>query len=241
MKRLCLLGGFAVHGPAGEPVTRLPQRRPEALLALLAVAADLGCTRDRIIALLWPEQDAAHARHNLRDALLAVRHALGPDVIISSGDSLRLNPADIRTDLEELLHLGAAASPADLTELYRGPFLDGFHLEGAPEFAQWLDAERVRLARMVGDVLERLAHDAETRGWQREAAARWARAVEHDPYNTRLVIHHVRALAAAGDRANALAVAETHARRLREELEIEAGPELAAEVAAIRSGRGTGP
>jgi hypothetical protein len=44
---------------------------------------DLGCSRERLLALLWPENDEASARHGLRDALHAIRQALGPGALPS--------------------------------------------------------------------------------------------------------------------------------------------------------------
>ena len=51
-----MLGGFALDGASG-PASALPKRRAEAVLAALAVRGDLGCTRERLVALLWPESD----------------------------------------------------------------------------------------------------------------------------------------------------------------------------------------
>ncbi len=239
MYTLRLLGGFAIEGPSAAPV-RLSQRRSEAVLALLAVAGDLGCTRDRLAGLLWPESDEPHARHSLRDALHVIRQTLGPDAVAASGDRLRLDAAHVLADVQALAPaLGPSPDPAAL-DWYRGPLLHGFHLDDSAPFGEWLESERARLEHAVGEALERLAGAAERDGHFRAAAGWWGRAVQHDPYNTRLVIRRMRALAAAGDRANALKDAESHARRLREELELEPDPELAAEVAKVRNGSGNG-
>lgn len=242
MITLRVLGGFALEGPPDAPLGRLPQQRAEAALAVLAVAGDLGCTRDRLIGLLWPESDGAHARHNLRDTLYAIRHSLGPGVILASGEFLRLNPTVITSDVQALVHALEATPLANALAWYRGPLLDGFHVDGAPEFEHWVDSERSRLNREYGEALERLATSAESAGSWAEAASWWTRAVEHDPHSTRVVIRLMRALAAAGDRANALKEAGAHARRLRAELEVEPDAELAVEMERIRSGNaGAGP
>jgi hypothetical protein len=67
MNRLRVLGGFALDGPTG-PALRLPKRRAEAVLAVLAVSGDLGCSRERLLALVWPESDDPAPRHALHDA-----------------------------------------------------------------------------------------------------------------------------------------------------------------------------
>ena len=76
MFRLRVLGGFALEGPSGAAPPTRPQRRGDAVLAVLAVCGDLGCTRERLVALLWPESDEARAQQGLRDALYAIRRAL---------------------------------------------------------------------------------------------------------------------------------------------------------------------
>ena len=67
MFRVRVLGGFALEGLNGSPTPSLPKRRAEAVLAVLAVSGDMGCTRERIAALLWPESDEERARAGLRD------------------------------------------------------------------------------------------------------------------------------------------------------------------------------
>ena len=54
--------------------------------------------------------------------------------------------------------------------------------------------------------------------------------------NSHLVLQQVRVLAAMGDRANAIQVAEDHARRLREEFDLEPDREILATIERIRSG-----
>jgi DNA-binding SARP family transcriptional activator len=238
MYSLRLFGGFSLVGPDGEPVRDLTQRRAEAVLAVLAVAGDMGCARDRLLGLLWPESDESHARHTLNVLLHAVRQVLGPDSIFTAANTLRLNPAVVRSDVEQFRRAVTAQPLAEALGVYRGPLLDGFHVDGAPEFERWVDGERSHLGREYGEALERLAQQAESaRRWV-EASAWWTRAVEHDPHNTRVVIRLMRTLAAAGDRANALREAEAHRQRLLKELELPPEPELLEEIARIRNGNG---
>ena len=92
MYTLRVLGGFALVGPSGEPVRNLSQPRVEALLAVLAVSGDLGCTRDRVLGFLWPDIDESRGRHSLSVALHSIRQTLGTDAILASGETLQLNP-----------------------------------------------------------------------------------------------------------------------------------------------------
>ncbi len=236
MFRLRVFGGFAVEGPAGAVTPQLPQRRAAAVLAVLAACGDLGCTRERLIALLWSESDEAHARHNLRDALHAIRQVLGPDAVDSAGDRLQLHRAVIDSDIHDFTQALAADRATEAVRAYGGPLLDGFHVDDAPEFERWLDGERSRLARECVEALVALAERSEASGAWKDAAGWWARAVEQDPLNSHFVLQQVRALAALGDRANAIKLADAHGRRLRSELDLEPDREVLAKIERIRRG-----
>ena len=235
-----MLGGFALEGGAAQRAIHLPQRRAEALLAILALSRDLGCTRDRVIALLWSERDAGPARHNLRDVLHELRRALGADVVGTGGDVLRLDPTQIVSDVGQFAEALAAGRLADAVAAYRGPLLDGFHLTSAPEFERWVDGERARLLRECLEATKALAKGAEQEQRWDAAAQWWARAVALDPYNSRLVVRRIVALARGGDRANAIKEGETHCERLRSDLELEPDPSFLEELQRIRSS-GAGP
>jgi len=236
MIRLRVLGGFALEGPAGGETPPLPQRLAEAALAVLAVCGDLGCSRERLMALLWPESDEARGRHSLRDAVHVIRQALGPDAVRSAGDLLRLDPAVVDSDVRNFTQALAADRAAEAVRAYGGPLLDGFHVDGAAEFEQWLDGERTRLAREYAEALTHLGTAAEQAGALGEAVGWWARAAEHDPLNSHLVLRQAEALAAMGDRANALKVADVHVRRLRKELDLGPDREVLARIERLRRG-----
>ena len=236
MVRLRVLGGFALDERSGAPAPALPKRRAQAALAVLAVCGDLGCTRERLLALLWPESDEASARHGLRDVLHAIRRALGPEAVPASGSHLRLDSAVVSSDARSFTEALGSGRPADAVGVYGGPLLDGFHVDDAPEFERWLDGERTRLAREYGEALKQLATAAERAGDWGEAAEWWARGVEHDPLNSHLVLQQARVLATMGDRANAIKVVEGHAQRLREEFDLEPDREILATIERIRRG-----
>jgi len=236
MFRLRVLGGFALERLSGSAAPAMPKRRADAVLAVLAVCGDRGCTRERLLALLWPENDESSARHALRDALHAIRRALGPGAVPSGGRLLRLDPAVVTSDALSFTQALCSGRPAEAVRVYGGPLLDGFHVDDAAEFERWLDGERTRLAREYVEALKQLATTAEHAGDWDEALKWWARAVEHDVLNSHLVLQQVRVLAAMGDRANAIRVAEAHARRLRDEFDLEPDREIIATIERIRSG-----
>ena len=142
--------GQRLGGAAAQP-------RRLALLAVLAASGNRGVTRDRLLAMLWPETGDERARRGLNQALYALRQELGADEVLLGAQDLRLNPDLITSDVS----LFTAALDADRLEQaaaeYAGPFLDGFHVSDAPEFERWLEEERAELARDYCTALEQLA------------------------------------------------------------------------------------
>lgn len=234
--RLRLFGGFALEEPSGPDWSLLSQRRAQAVLATLALCGKMGCSRDRMISYLWPESDEGHARHNLRDAVYAIRKLLGRDAVLSRGDILLLNPSVVEADVEELARALSAGDLADAVDLYTGPLLDGFHIDGAREWVRWIEGERAHLLQECIGASKRLAKRGEDSGRWDEASEWWGRAVALDPYNSRSVVRHMIALTRRGDRANAIQEGEAHIRRLRSELDLDPDASFVEELERIRTG-----
>ena len=217
-------GGLSVAS-SGVPVSGAAQQRKTlALLALLAAAGKSGLARDKLVAYLWPEADAEHARGLLKQACYVLRRDLRePDLILGT-TQLRLNPDVITSDMqtfEAALERGDAAQAA---ALYGGPFLDGFYLSDAAEFERWVEAERRRLRERATAALERLATEAAAGGDQQTAVAWWRRLAALDPLNSHVALGLMKALAAAGDRAGALQTARVHESQLREDVGVALDP-----------------
>jgi TolB-like protein/DNA-binding SARP family transcriptional activator len=228
--RLNVLGGAALLDATGSPIGQ--QRRRIGLLAMIAAAGDLGVTRDRLMARLSPESPPELARHALQQLLYYIRHQIGPDVILDT-DPLRLNPAVITSDMwdfERALNQGALA---EAVAVYRGPFLDGFHLADSHEFEEWSAAERARLAARHVDALSRLATDADARGERLESIEWWKRLTALDPLDGRATLGLIRALAAAGDGPGAVRQAHAHGALVQSELGRAPDPAIAQLVAAL--------
>ncbi len=209
------------------------QPRALAVLACLSAAGPDGCTRDKLVGLLWQNLDTPHARHALSVQLHQIRRALGRDALVTDGDLVRLNPEAVVADVSQFHAAVRAGDLRQAADLYRGPFLDGFHLSGCIEFERWMEDERQRLALQCLDLLEMLAKRTEREGSPMGAVVWWQRAAQHDPFNSRVALACARALAASGDRGNGVQLLREHAARLRTELEIEPDAEI---LAAIRSG-----
>lgn len=234
---LRILGGLILERD-GQPITgRATQRRRLAVLALLAGSPGRMLSRDRVVGLLWPEAATDAARHHLADAVYALRRALGNDAIQSRGDDLLLNPALVELDLSGFEEAVLAGDWERAVTLYRGPFADGFLVAEAPEFDQWLEATRARCRRSYRDALEQWARQHALADRREAASAAWLRLTNDDPADGRVVLETVRALDRAGNRAQAIRQARTHAVLLRQEL----GTELSAELLAVVRELETGP
>lgn len=230
--RLNLLGGLGLEGPKNLS-GRVTQRRQLALLALLA-AHETPLSRDKVIGFLWPETTAERARHQLSDALYLVRKELDEDAIVVTGDTVRLNPAIVGSDLADFRSALASESYEEALEAYRGPFLDGFFPEGSEPFERWIADQRASLKREAAQAAWTLVERAEAAGEMHEAV-RWARrALEIVPEDERGVRRLIRLQNARGDRAGAVRTYEEFVARLETDLDMPPSEEMQALIAAIR-------
>ena len=223
--RLRTFGGIRIEGAPQALGGAAAQRRPLALLALLAAAGETGMSREKLLALLWPESDTEHARNALRQTLYALRRDLDAPELLLGVAELRLNPAVMASDLADFDRAVEARDFGSMMSLYTGPFLDGFHVGDAPEFERWARAERARRADEYAGAVEALARAAARRGDLQDAVAYWRRLAGHNPLNSRIALELMRALAAVGDRAGAIRHAAIHEALLRQE--IDAAPDAA--------------
>jgi TolB-like protein/Flp pilus assembly protein TadD len=128
-----------------------------------------------------------------------------------------------------------AGRTVEALALYKGDLLDAFHVADAPDFREWLDVERARLADRYAKALEAVAQEREEANDYGGAVGEWRRLAARDPYNSRVALRLMRALAAAGDPAGAVQHARIHQTLLREELDIAPDAELAAFVRQLQS------
>jgi serine/threonine-protein kinase len=238
MIQLRLLGPLVlIDADRREVASLLPQTRRLALLAYLAaVPPGRFFRRDSLLALFWPELDQEHARAALRQALHVLRGALGPGVVVTRGDDeIGLDGRGISCDVPAFDDAVAAGRLDEALERYRGNFLEGFFIGGAPEFERWVDEERVRLRRSACQAAGMLAERCRTAD-ELPRAADWARrATLWDPDDEVSVRRLVSLLDAQGERAAAIQVYDAFAQRLAQEYEAEPSAETRALIAAVRS------
>jgi len=230
--RLLALGGTTLVDSGGAVVAE--QRRRLALLVLIAAARSRGVSRDKLVSYLNPESATDSARHALHQLLYYIRQQAGDDVLIGT-DPLRVNPDVVTSDVAEFEDALDRGDLNAAVALYRGPFLDGFHIPDSTEFEEWAAAERARLAALNSNALFQLAAAADERGDHGGAIRWWAKLAALDALSGRAATGLIRAYAAAGDVPAALRHAATHARVVRSELGAEPDATFIATTAALHA------
>ncbi|HEY4132638.1 MAG TPA: BTAD domain-containing putative transcriptional regulator, partial [Gemmatimonadaceae bacterium] len=196
------------------------QRRLLAILTVLSTVAERGITRDKLLALLWSEGEPERSRHALTQSLYHIRKALGAEKIFLSGGDLRINPEVLSSDVGDFQRAVRESRFEEAAGLYAGPFLDGFYLNGDPEFDFWVSSERDRLAREFAEALRCLAEAAQATG-DPAAELKWrTRLADHDPLNGGAIAGLMSAMIATGDHASALQRARGYESRIRAELDL---------------------
>ena len=231
-----LLGGASLRS-GDAPLSGPPaQRHRIALLTLIIAAWPQALSRDRAMALLWPERDLANARRLLNLAVHVLRSALGEGTIASTGDGLLLNPSLLNCDLHELRTAIAADASESVVRLYAGPLLDGFHLDDSTDFGYWLDERRMEITHAYIGALLVLAERQEQSGDVHGRVGTCRRLVAADPHSGVYAQALMHALDAEGDRTGAIHHASEHAHRRRVDLDLEPDPEVVALAKQFRDG-----
>jgi len=233
MLHLVTFGGLALESVNEAVAPRLSAQRL-ALLAVLAAEGDRHVSRERLTGLLWPDVDEERARHSLRQAMYTLRQEVGRE-IIRSDFALSLDPSAIAADVVEFRAALGRGDRAAAATLVRGPFLAGFYLLSAAPFQRWVEEERARLHTAASTAIASLAAEASAAN-ETDAAVGWWRQLTHlDPLSGRFAVGYLTALAARGDRAEALDFVRYHAALVRRELETEPDPEIQRLEARLRS------
>ncbi|MFD1935313.1 BTAD domain-containing putative transcriptional regulator [Nonomuraea mangrovi] len=220
--RVAILGPLSVEGPEG-PI-EVGGARVRALLALLALEEGRLVTAERLIGALWADEPPANAVNALQTLVKRLRAALRPyDVVESRPGGYRLSAQVDARSFRDLARVGELDAALDL---WRGPALAD--LAAVPHLANVAAAlEEERLAAVEARAEARLAAGL---------AVDLAAEVAAHPLRERLCAIAVRAMAAAGRQADALALFARTRARLADELGVDPGPDLRAAHLAVVSG-----
>jgi len=220
------LGDLDLSTLPGKPVTF-------GVFVFMAVEQEV--TRDRLVAVFWPDSPQEKARHALSQTLYEIRQILGEEGVESSGNTVR--PAEgLWVDCLEFTRLAEAARNAEALALYGGPFLDGVYLAQTHPFEEWVERTRARLARRHRAVVDPFISQCRLDGELEralEAAWKW---VSLDPLDDGGQQHLIQLLAETGSRTEALSQFDRYEAMLQEELGLEPLEETLGLVEAIRAG-----
>jgi predicted ATPase/DNA-binding SARP family transcriptional activator len=216
--RVDLLGPLAVT-VEGRTVD-VPGGRRRALLALLALDAGRTVGIQRLIDALWPDDPPDNAVPALYNHISRVRGHLGRLAgrleRRANGYRLHLEPWELDVDA---VHRLAADDPAAALSLWRGPALEEFRSQ--PEF----ESDSVRLGELQLELVDALLERRLAGGEQ--VAMDAAAAATAAPLRERTTLLQIRALAAEGRTAEAMAAAQAFRRRLVDETGLDPTPALA--------------
>ena len=194
-------------------------------------------TREKILALLWPDEPEDKARRSLNQAVYSLRRDLGGEDALLGTKDLRINLDLLEVDAVEFHDAIASGDLERAIELYGGPFLDGFFIPRAADFERWVEGERSTLAREYAEALERVAVRASQRGDSAAAVVHWRKLAAGDPLNARVAMSVMQALVATGDISGALQHARLHEVLLDQELGLPPDREIANLAAQLRARR----
>lgn len=222
------------------PITDFITRKAEALFLYL-VATQRPHTRDALATLLWAEEEHQRAKKNLRDILPNLRDQLG-DYLLITRESITFNTklpywADLECFQAHLQRGNANIEEVHAAvSLYRGEFLEGFHVRGAPTFEEWMLLERERLHETYIQSLYTLAtHHIEQQDYF-AALVITQRLLAIEPWQEKAHRQQMISLAGSGRINEALAQYATCQRILADELGLEPLVETTALYEQIRHG-----
>jgi DNA-binding SARP family transcriptional activator len=232
--QLVLLGRFELSGPDGAIF--ITSKKMAALLAFLACTAPRSHTRDRLMTMLWGSHFEVQARQNLRQTLTRLRRILGNDAVVTAGETVALKPGVVASDVARFETLLGNRSGDRLDEavgLYGGRLLADLSI-AEEAWIEWLEAEHRRLEGLALDAMVKVSERKLQVGDHGQAFWMAQRAIAISSLREDAHRLLMRALSAAGRRADALKHYEDLAALLKRELKVEPDAATVSLVAELR-------
>lgn len=251
-----LLGSVQVR-LAEQPIEHFRTKKVQALLLLL-VAGEKRPSRAQLMTMLWPDNDEATAKRNLRQALYHLRRNLsaadaGVPLFVSTRDYLQLHPdAPIECDLhqfraalhtvanhphDDLLHCTSCYQTLETAvSLVRGSFLADFFLADSNLYEEWAAGIRQEIAQSVQEALETLSAAAFAQGDLAAAEQYARRQIQLDPLRERGYQQLITVQAHGGRRDEALATYAQLEATLKNEMGVSPSQAISALATAVRTG-----
>ena len=223
----------------GQPL-EMTSHKAQALLYYLVMSRQ-SHSRQSLAGLLWTDLDETSARRNLRVELLKVRADLDT-FFRADRDTIAFDrAADHQLDVTQFEANLRSGEPtfeqlAQAVALYRGDFLEDFHVRDAPFFEEWVTNERERLWQMARQALLRLInHHIQQRNYTAGIACANL-LLKPEPWSEEAHQQLMRLLALSGQRAAALAQYERCSQALYDEFGVPPPDETNALYDQIESG-----
>jgi DNA-binding SARP family transcriptional activator/TolB-like protein len=161
--RVLLMGPLQVIRN-GAPLRQPPSRKVRALLGYLAMAPR-PVTREKLCELFWDVAD--DPRSELRWCLSKLRPLVDRPAVqrlVSDRKQVWIDRSSLDVDAQSIMRRAqatlAGSSSSELRSiltLFRGDFLEGLTVDGAPSFENWLAGQRHRFGQLHQQLLERLS------------------------------------------------------------------------------------
>jgi DNA-binding SARP family transcriptional activator len=233
------LGRFGV-ARAGLPVGRgeWQSKKARDLLKILVARRGRPVPRDVLMETLWREQDPRRVSNRLSVAFSTLRAVLDPErryppdhFLVTTGDTIALQPANVDVDLDvflrhaeeglDLYGRGLAQEARPLLEAAEAAYVGDFLEEDLYE--DWAAPVREEARGVYLTLVDALANLAEAAG-ERDAAIRYRRRIlERDPYDESAHLGIVTALANAGRHGEARRMYSDYVVRM-DQIGVEAAP-----------------
>ena len=233
------LGGISLQGPDGSPI-RLRSRKHVGLLLYLAMSGRRMFTRDHLTSLFWTSSPD-RARHSLSQAAYDLRSHLRGALVRESGEQLALDGRNLEFDALEFESAVKQGRLGNAIELYRGPFAQNLTGAGTPEFDRWLEAERLRIARLAEVTFRRFAGECESKGRWGEMCVAAMRLTDMTPLDEEAHLCLMRGLWLHGDPTAALKHYDSAIELLQRELPTGPSEQISDLADRIRSAPSANP
>ena len=227
---------------SGKEITGFHSNKARALLFYLAVTGRIQA-RTVLAGLFWGEFPDRRAMSNLRKTLSNLRKLAGDYLDIErswvnfdQSSDYWLDVAVFKAQLKRLESGRDLEAAEYAVSLYKGEFLEGFYLEGAPEWENWALAERQRLRQGYHQALQELAHHYAETGDYLQAIHNARSLLRREPLREDIQRLLMTLYARNDQRARALSQYKTCQQILADELGVEPASETVALAEAIRTG-----
>jgi WD40 repeat protein/DNA-binding SARP family transcriptional activator len=219
----------------GEPIEELTSRKAEALLVYLAVTGKPQA-REVLSDFFWDTRTQSQAMANLRTVLTILRKRVGKYLSIGR-NYVRINPdVDVWLDLNEFENKLVEAKLEEAINLYKGDFLEGFHIRDSEGFDVWIRQERQYCLRRLQDGLHEWVSYHFQRGSYKEGIGFAEQLLVVDPLDEDALSQLILLLSLTGQQAAAVRRYEEYCRLLDLELGVEPTPETQEQFRLIRAG-----